>query len=47
VDIFPEAARSNRDIFHPKTCNPRTVDEVYEFFGEKFSTRRYDEFAAN
>jgi hypothetical protein len=47
VDIFPEAARSNRNIFHPKTCDPRTVDEVYEFFGEKFSTRRYDEFAAN
>jgi hypothetical protein len=47
VDIFPEAARSNRDIFHPKTCNPRTVDEVYEFFGDKFSTSHYDEFAAN
>ena len=47
VDIFPEAARSNRGIFHPKVCNPRTVDEVYELFGEKFSTRRYDEFAAN
>jgi len=47
VDIFPEAARSNRSIFHPKVCNPRTVDEVYELFGKKFSTRRYDEFAAN
>jgi hypothetical protein len=47
VDIFPEAARSNRGIFHPKVCKPRTVDEVYELFGEKFSTRRYDEFAAN
>jgi hypothetical protein len=47
VDIFPEAARSNRDIFHPKTCKPRTVDEVYELFGKKFSTRRYDGLAAN
>lgn len=47
VDIFPAAARSNQDIFHPKTCNPRTVDEVYELFGEKFSTRRYDDLAAN
>lgn len=47
VDIFPEAARSNHGIFHPKICKPRTVDEVYAFFGKKFSTRRYDEFAAN
>ena len=42
VDIFPEAARSNRDIFHPRVGNPRTVDEVYELFGEKFSARSYD-----
>lgn len=47
VDIFPEAARSNQGIFHPKTCNPRTVDEVYELFGEKFSTGRYDDLASN
>ena len=47
VDIFPEAARSNQDIFHPQTCDPRTVDEVYELFGEKFSSRRYDDLAAN
>jgi len=47
VDIFPEAARSNYGIFHPQTCDPRTVDEVYELFGEKFSTRRYDDLAAN
>lgn len=43
VDLFPEAANSNRDIFHPRTCEPRTVDEVYALFGEKFSTSRYDE----
>jgi hypothetical protein len=47
VELFPEAARSNRDIFHPSSCDPRTVDEVYELFGEKFSTRRYDDLAAN
>jgi hypothetical protein len=47
VELFPEAARSNHYIFHPKTCDPRTVDEVYELFGEKFSTRRYDDLAAN
>ena len=47
VEIFPEAASSNRDIFHPRTCAPRTVDEVYALFGEKFSTRRYDDLAAN
>jgi hypothetical protein len=42
VDMFPAAAQSNQAIFHPKTCKPRTVDEVYELFGEKFSTLRYD-----
>lgn len=44
VDLFPEAANSNYDIFHPLTCAPRTVDEVYALFGEKFTTRRYDDF---
>ncbi|NNL07337.1 MAG: hypothetical protein HKO86_06400 [Gammaproteobacteria bacterium] len=43
VELFPEAARSNHRIFHPETCAPRTVDEVYALFGEKFSTRRYEE----
>ena len=47
VELFPRAAKSNYDIFHPKTCAPRTVDEVYSHFGEKFSTRRYDDLAAN
>jgi hypothetical protein len=47
VELFPKAASSNYDIFHPKTCEPRTVDEVYALFGEKFSTRRFDDFAAN
>jgi len=47
VDLFPEAANSNRNIFHPGTSGPRTVDEVYALFDAKFSTRRYDDFAAN
>ena len=47
VEIFPRAASSNHDIFHPKTCAPRTVDEVYAHFGEKFTTRRYEDLAAN
>ncbi len=47
VELFPKAASSNHDIFHPQTCDPRTVDEVYALFGEKFSTRRYDDLAAN
>lgn len=42
VELFPRAASSNRDIFHPRTCAPRTVDEVYALFGEKFSRRRYE-----
>ena len=43
VELFPEAAGSNHGIFHPQTCAPRTVDEVYALFGEKFSTRRYEQ----
>ena len=43
VELFPAAARSNHNIFHPKTCAPRTVDEVYALFGEKFRTLRYEQ----
>ncbi len=46
-ELFPEAANSNHDIFHAETSDPRTVNEVYALFGEKFSTRRYDDFATN
>lgn len=45
--MFPAAAKSNQDVFHSKPSNPRTVDEVYELFGNKFSTRRYDDLALN
>jgi hypothetical protein len=47
LEIFPEAASSNQSIFHPSSSDPRTVDEVYALFGKKFSTRRYDDIAAN
>ena len=43
VELFPEAASSNHRIFHPETCAPRTVDEVYTLFGEKLSRRRYEQ----
>lgn len=41
VELFPEAARSNHDIFHPSTCDPYTVDDVYTLFEERLSRRRY------
>ncbi|MBT8134807.1 MAG: transglycosylase SLT domain-containing protein [Gammaproteobacteria bacterium] len=47
VELFPEAANSNQSIFHPRSSGPRTVDEVYALFDAKFSTRRYDDSAAN
>jgi peptidoglycan hydrolase-like protein with peptidoglycan-binding domain len=42
VELFPRAASSNRGIFHPQDCAPRTVDEVYAYFDAKLSARRYD-----
>ncbi len=47
VELFPRAASSNHNIFHPSSCEPRTVDEVYALFDEKFNTRRFDDLAAN
>jgi len=47
MKLFPRAASSNRTIFHPQTCAPRTVNEVYAHFGKKFSTRRYEDIVAN
>ena len=40
--LFPEAAESNRDIFHRETNEPRTVNEVYALFEDKYNTRRFD-----
>ena len=42
VELFPAAAKSNQNIFHPKVCEPRTVNEIYELFGRKFNTSRYE-----
>jgi len=42
VDLFPRAASSNRGIFHPESSEPRTIDEIYAYFGAKLSARRYD-----
>jgi len=37
ADIFPEAARSNRNVFYdPKTGAPRSMKQVYAFFDKKF-----------
>ncbi len=47
VELFPEAARSNRSIFHPKSSEPRTLNEVYTHFGKKFNTQRYGDYEAN
>ena len=41
VELFPAAAKSNQNIFHPKVCEPRTVNEIYQLFGRKFNTSRY------
>lgn len=38
ADIFPKEARANRGVFYdPKTGNPRTLKQVYDFFDRKFS----------
>jgi peptidoglycan hydrolase-like protein with peptidoglycan-binding domain len=47
ADIFPTAAASNASIFHPKTCKPRTVNEVYEMFSQKFDTTRFEHWGVN
>jgi hypothetical protein len=47
LELFPSAARSNRDIFHPRSSEPRTVDEVYAHFGEKLKSKLYDDIVAD
>lgn len=38
ADIMPQAARANRNVFYDsKTGQPRTVQQVYNFFDKKFS----------
>lgn len=36
-DLFPKAARANRGVFYDRQTNePRTLEEVYQFFDRKF-----------
>lgn len=38
ADLFPQAARANRNVFYDsKTGQPRTLASVYDFFDKKFS----------
>ena len=43
VKLFPRAAKSNKNIFHPRSCGPRTLSDVYQLFEEKFNTSLYEE----
>ncbi len=37
ADLFPRAARANRNVFYDsKTGQPRTMEQVYAFFDKKF-----------
>ncbi|HPD82278.1 MAG TPA: transglycosylase SLT domain-containing protein [Alphaproteobacteria bacterium] len=39
ADLFPKEALANRGVFYdPKTGSPRTLQQVYDFFDNKFST---------
>jgi hypothetical protein len=46
-DIFPGPASRNTNIFHKKNKKPRTVAEVYNVLGKKFSTTRYKDWRKN
>ena len=38
ADIFPKEARANRNVFYDsKTGQPKTLQQVYDFFDKKFS----------
>jgi len=47
VELFPEAASSNRSIFHSKPGKPSTLNEVYAHFGKKFNNQSYGDYEAN
>ena len=37
ADLFPQAARANRNVFYDRdTGKPRTLEQVYQFFDKKF-----------
>ncbi|NQZ14295.1 MAG: transglycosylase SLT domain-containing protein [Alphaproteobacteria bacterium] len=38
ANIFPKEANANRNVFYdPKTSQPRSLQEIYNFFDKKFS----------
>lgn len=47
AEIFPEAASSNHGIFHLESSDPRTLNEIYAYFGKKFNNQRYGDYEAN
>ncbi len=47
VELFPEAARSNSDIFYQKPGEARTLEDVYANFGKKFNIQRYGDYEVN
>lgn len=47
VELYPEAAQSNSDIFHQQPNEPRTLNDVYAYFAEKFNIQRYGDYEVN
>ncbi|MGH1378000.1 MAG: transglycosylase SLT domain-containing protein [Alphaproteobacteria bacterium] len=40
ADLFPRAANANRNVFYDKeTGDPRTLEQVYQFFDKKFQIK--------
>ncbi|MCB9977697.1 MAG: transglycosylase SLT domain-containing protein [Rhodospirillales bacterium] len=40
ADLFPRPARANRGVFYdPNTGKPRTLEQVYQFFDQKFQIK--------
>ena len=47
AELYPEAAQSNSDIFHQEPGEPRTLNDVYAYFAEKFNILRYGDYEVN
>ncbi|MBI1300281.1 MAG: transglycosylase SLT domain-containing protein [Alphaproteobacteria bacterium] len=48
ADVFPQAARANRNVFFdPETGKPRTLEQVYQFFDKKFKVNNDIQIAEN